>query len=213
MSIIVQQTTTAPTYDWLLTQVASYLKRSDLTSQIPTFIMLAESKFARDLRIRPMLTGVTMQTIPGSRNISLPGDWLEFDSVVLNSQPSRVLTYVTNETIDNNFPENGATSKPEVYTIVGTTMEFGPVPDSNYDVRMTYYAKFPGLEANGTNWLLSNHPGIYLYAVLMEASLFGFADDRLVIWSQRLQADLESLKVADERSNWSGSALRVRVAV
>ena len=42
-------------YSSLKTSVASYLARSDLTTQIPDFIRLAEERLARDLRTRKML--------------------------------------------------------------------------------------------------------------------------------------------------------------
>jgi len=201
------------TYANLSQSIADWTKRTDLTAFIPDFITLLESKFSRDLRIRAMLTTATLTSTASSRTLALPTDWLEFDSVVLVGQPNRVLTYVTNETLDNNFPENATYSKPEVYTIVGSNMELGPVPDASYQLAVTYYKKFDSIQTAGTNWLLTNHPSLYLFGALIEASAFGFADERLPLWVQRFNSEIESLKVADERSNWSGSALRVRVAV
>lgn len=53
------------TYSDLQSAVASYLARSDLTSQIPDFIRLAEIRLRRELRIRQMLRSVTTTTTGG----------------------------------------------------------------------------------------------------------------------------------------------------
>ena len=42
------------TYSNLKTEIASYLNRDDLTTNIDTFIDLAESRHAKDLRLREM---------------------------------------------------------------------------------------------------------------------------------------------------------------
>jgi len=41
-------------YASLQAEVAGWLARADLTSQIPTFIQLAEARFNRDVRVREM---------------------------------------------------------------------------------------------------------------------------------------------------------------
>lgn len=50
---------TISTYAELQTSVASWLHRADLTSQIPDFITLAESKLNRKLRLRAQETTAT----------------------------------------------------------------------------------------------------------------------------------------------------------
>jgi hypothetical protein len=200
-------------YSDLATSLASWMKRADLTASIPDFVTLLEARVSRDLRLRQMLTTVTLTTVAGERSVTLPVDFLEFDSVVLVRNPNRVLTYVTNETIDSRFPENSVSSSPEVFTLVGDKIEFGPVPDAAYDISVIYYKKFDALETAGTNWLMTNHPSIYLFGSLVEASTFGLEDSRAAMWETRFKSDMDALKVSDEKSNWSGSALRVRTVV
>ena len=50
-------------YSDLQTAIAGYLARTDLTTQIPDFIRLAETRLRRDLRIRQMLKSVTTATV------------------------------------------------------------------------------------------------------------------------------------------------------
>ena len=55
------------TYSELKTTVANYLGRSDLTSVIPDFIRLAETRLQRELRTRQMLNSATA-SMTGSDN-------------------------------------------------------------------------------------------------------------------------------------------------
>lgn len=64
-------------YSDLKTTVANYLGRSDLTTQIPDFIRLAETRLARELRTRQMLKSATASMTGGDSKIALPTDFLE----------------------------------------------------------------------------------------------------------------------------------------
>ena len=61
----------------------------------------------------------------------------------------------------------GAARCPVHYTIVGDTLATFP-NGGDSQVTMTYYAKVPPLAADGTNWLLSRNPNVYLYGTLLE---------------------------------------------
>ncbi len=64
------------TYQNLLDSVANYLGRSDLTSQIPDFVTLAELRLARDIRTRRMLKTSTATMTVGDATVGLPSDFL-----------------------------------------------------------------------------------------------------------------------------------------
>ena len=63
-------------YSDLKTEIANYLGRSDLTSQIPTFIRLAEERLARDLRTRHMLKVSQATMTADDSTVALPSDFL-----------------------------------------------------------------------------------------------------------------------------------------
>ena len=73
-------------YTTLQSTIADYLARSDLTSQIPLFIQLAENRLRRDLRIRPMLKVVTTTTTAGDPTVSMPSDFLEMPKLEQEQQ-------------------------------------------------------------------------------------------------------------------------------
>lgn len=201
------------TYTGLLASIASYLHRTDLTSQIPDFVSLVEARIARDLRLRSQISFSTLTTTGGTNYVSLPSDFLDIENISLSDSIERALTYETPEQIDVRFPLGSGMSKPAVYTIIGSRLYLGPCPDSNYTISFTYYARFTALASSGANWLLTNHPSIYLFGALAEAAPFLVNDDRVPMWEAKYKADMEALQVADDQSIRSGSALRVRPVV
>jgi len=199
------------TYSDLQTSVANWLKRSDLTSIIPDFITLAEARIARDLRLRRQVTNTALSTVAGTQTVTLPSDFLEMENITLtNTTPPAALSVVTPEIMDRKFPANYANGQPVVYTIVGDAIQLGPTPDAVYTVSLDYYQRFAALSTTPTNWLLTNHPGVYLFAALAEASGYVFNDERMPTWEAKYQADVQALQRADDTALRSGSAMRVR---
>ena len=73
------------TYANLKTEIANYLNRSDLTSYLDTFIDLAESRLARDLRVREMeAVDTSITTVSGTQSYTLPTGYLEMRYVMFN---------------------------------------------------------------------------------------------------------------------------------
>lgn len=199
------------TYTGLKQSVADWLNRSDLTAYIPDLIVLAEARIARDLRLRSQVTSATITTIAGQQGASLPTGWLEFENVTVSGNPDVQMTYVNIQHLDTKFPNNGYTGQPVVYSIEGQQILFGPVPDAVYTLPVLYYKRFDPLSTTATNWLLSNHPGVYLWAALSEAAPFLKDDARAQMWEAKYQADMNRLQESDNDGQFSGSALRVRV--
>lgn len=199
------------TYGGLKNAVASWLHRVDLTSSIPDLITLAEARIARDLRLRAQITFGTLATSTTVPYVALPSEFLEIENITLAGSPNRSLTYETPEQLEVRFPNNGCSGEPAAYTIMGDRIYFGPQPDSAYTVEFTYYSRFTALSADSdTNWLLSKHPSIHLFATLAEAAPFLFNDERAPLWEAKYHADVKALQDADDESSHSGSVMRVR---
>lgn len=198
------------TYAGLKASVASWLKRSDLTDIIPDLIKMAESRIARDLRLRRQIVSANLSLIAGTQGVELPSDWLEFENVTLNGDPPRQLTYVNIEHLDTKYPSSW-TGMPAVYTLEGNQILFGPTPDAAYTAGVYYYGRMAALSADDdTNWLLTNHPSIYLFAALAESAPFIMDDERSVIWEGKYAKDMNELQNSDDSAMFSGTALRVR---
>ena len=61
-----------------------------------------------------------------------------------------------------------------------------------------------------TNWLLTYHPSLYLFATLAEAAPFLQDDARAALWEGKYASDVARLQISDDAGQFSGSGLRVR---
>jgi hypothetical protein len=198
------------TYTGLLASVASWMNRTDLTATIPDFVSIAESRIARELRLRKQITYATITASVSTRSAALPTDWLELENISVSGSPDSPLQYVTIEHMDVKYPEGGGSGKPFVYTVEGDNVILGPTPDSAYNIDIIYYARFPSAITTGTNWLLTNHPNIYLYACLREGAFFTKDAPGAVQWDGLFKQEVKTLQDQDDEATHSGSALRVK---
>jgi len=198
------------TYSGLLASVASWMNRTDLSATIPDFVSIAESRIARELRLRTQLVTTTLTTSTTTRAVALPTDWLEFENVSIAGTPETACQYVNIEHMDVKYPEAGYAGRPFVYTIEGANILLGPTPDSAYTVNVMYYARFPSLVSVGANWLLTNHPNIYLYACMREGAFFTKDAAGAAQWDGLFKQEVKTLQDQDDEATHSGSALRVK---
>jgi hypothetical protein len=186
-------------YTDLQSTIADYLARTDLTSQIPLFIQLAENRLRRDLRIRPMLKVVTTPTTASDPTIALPSDFLEMRDLHIESSPIQTLVYQNPSNFYRNTKASTADSgAPKFYTVMGSEFQFAPIPDSAYTLKMVYYAAPSYLSSSVTsNVFLANSPDLLLYASLGEAEPYLMNDARVATWAQLYDRGLNSLTVSD----------------
>ena len=82
---------------------------------------------------------------------------------------------------------SSTSGRPNVYTILGDNFRFAPTPDTTYTATINYYKAIDALSDSATtNYILTNHPGIYLYGSLYHAANFlgGIDPSKLQNWSQ-----------------------------
>lgn len=194
----------------LQASVANWIHRTDLTAIIPDFITLAESRIARDLLLRRQMVEATLVCVAGVQTVALPSDWLYFENLTVSASPGRQLSYVPVEHIDAKY-SSLSTGIPAVYSIEGGNIYLAPTPDSAYSLAVIYYARFPALSTASTNWLMTTHPNIYLFASLIEAAQYTMNNELLQIYATRYQTEMQALQDEDEAAQHSGSALRVKV--
>lgn len=200
------------TYGELKTAVASYLNRADLTSYIPDFITLGMQRInygadmpypSQPLRIPAMQEQATGTISAGS--IAFPTGFLEPIRVAVSSNgASWSLGYIPPE----RFSEvANSTALPVEYTYLDNAIK---VPGSASSYTLDYYKAFTAFSADAdTNWLLTNAPGVLLYAALMESAPFLGADERINGWFGMLKSAISGLNRSTMRQG--GGSLQVRV--
>ena len=204
------------TYAELQTATANWLDRTDLTARIPEFIELSEANFNRVIRQPDMVTKNDSFSLT-SRYNTLPSDTLEIVRIVLDLTPVIVLEYLTPEEISERRVSMSSTGKPYYFSVIGGSsnqLEVVPSPDSTYTSSIVYYTRIAALsDAATSNWLLAAHPDIYLFGTLVEAEPYLKNDERMPMWTSRLDKALMALRLQGERELHTGSSLRMRARV
>ena len=108
---------------------------------------------------------------------------------------------------------SSTSGRPVAYTILGDLFRFAPIPSSAYTATLNFYKTFDALSTtNTTNFILTNHPSIYLYGSLYHAANFlgGVEPQRLQQWQSIYTTALERLERNDREDQFSGSPLQIR---
>jgi hypothetical protein len=194
-------------YSELQTTIAGYLARTDLTTQIPDFIRLAELRLRRDLRIRQMLKSVTTSTVANDETVELPSDFLEVRDFVVVGNPVRPLNYYSPSAFNRNT-RTWEIGKPLDYTVLANDFQLAPIPDSVYTLKMFYFAAPVFLsDSNSSNAFLANTPDALLYGSLLEAAPYLMDDARINTWGTMFDRAMASITRSDEQGQYSGVPL------
>jgi len=199
------------TYAALQTDIADWLNRDDLTSVIPSFITQAEARLNRSLRTDQQIVTATGDT--DAKIIDVPDDWAQTIRLSIIAPGYYTLALISHaEMLDNRQYAQGATGIPTKYTHRGRAIELDPAPSGTMTFEIVYYTLIPVLSvSNTTNWLLDDHPDVYLAAAMVEAARYLSDAEMLAVWSQTLAAGVNEIALMSSKSQWSGSNLKLRM--
>jgi hypothetical protein len=203
-------------YSALKTSIANWLNRSDLTSEISEdFIVLTEKDFNSKLRIRKMISSNSSFTID-AEEVDIPTGFLQVrDFFIVNGGVKYALKYITPAQMDQ-IKGGSSSGQPNTYTILGDKFRFAPAPSSSYTATLNFYKEFDPLsDSNTTNYILTNHPAIYLYGSLYHAANFlgGVEPARLQQWQGMYTTALERLERNDREDQYGNAPLQQRTDV
>ena len=198
------------TYAELKTAIANYLNRSDLTSDIDTFIDNVEAELNRRLRTKDMIKRATATA--DSQYLSVPTDWIEAINVEITSNDFSPLFQQSIESLDvYRKANNNSTGQPVYFAMVDDSIELAPTPDVEYTLQLTYYAKISALsDSNTSNFVSVSHPDVYLYGALKHASIFLMEDDRIPMFTQQFEKALEEMRMEQEKAAFGKGSLMMR---
>lgn len=186
------------TYAELKTAVAEWLHRANLSTRAEDFIQQGEAWLNRKLRTVDMeerSSGLTMGTT--DRYDALPTGFLEMQSIFYTND-NKAIVYVEPSAL---IPLITSSGKPNYFTIKDG-LEWSCVPDSAYPYEIHYF-KALDIETDTTNWLLTNHPDIYLYAALSSAAIYIKDDNRVAGLKSLLNEAVDDLNTQDARKRGS----------
>jgi hypothetical protein len=181
------------TYTELKTQIASYLHRTDLTSVIPTFIVLAESFIFRELHVKEMQISVTGTTVGGY--VTLPSDFGSVGRITVQySGYERNLDYKAQAQYSTTVEVF-----PLYYSLENNKLRIWGSGDGQA-YTLYYIPAIPALsDTNTTNWLLTNAAELYLYASALEGAKHIRDTNQVQVLTEQVSASLDSVKRFTER--------------
>lgn len=202
-------------YISLLANIADWLSRSDLTSQIPNFVQNFEERFYRNPKNWGPWMETAYSTAMSSGVSAVPTGFLAWKNVYISTSPTRRLKPVGLVQIYEDYPRNGSTGIPSLIARNGANFEYGPRPSSDYTVGGTYYAKPVLLRSfaadAGAHYLIVNAPDLLLYGALLEAAPMIKEDERLQVWQGFLETARNDYRALQKATNISGGPMQVRV--
>jgi len=200
------------TYSGLQSSIANWLDRDDLTSVIQDFISLAEHRMERSVRHYKMVERSSGAL--DSQYSAVPADWLEtIRFSITDGNTSKVEQTTVSDLMDKRAAGLNQTGRPRFYAHVGETFELYPTPDQTYNIELLYYQKIPALSTSQTsNWILDMAPDAYLYGALLQAAPYLGEDERVQVWNGLYTAAISELNAANEKTRYSGTALRMRLS-
>jgi hypothetical protein len=185
-------------YAQLSQAIADLMHRTDLSASIPTFISLAEAELNRDLRVRQMEVDLALTSITDNM-ITLATDIVDVKSLWVPGFEGTPLE-------PNGFDAvlaNGLTGRPTMYARKGAK---GVFFNGSGDVKGVVFQKIPGLgDSTPENWLLDEHPDVYLYGSLKQAAIY--AKDDITVYDAQYAGALAGVTGTSKRITGS---MRIR---
>jgi hypothetical protein len=114
---------------------------------------------------------------------------------------------------EDQLPTYANVTTAQYFTLAGNNFRFAPIPDGGSTATISYFVKLPTLSGVGTatNWLLREHPDVYMYGTLLEASGKVRDPDLMTSYSNAVREVVSQIKNADARKRYGGNSMVVRV--
>lgn len=190
-------------YTDLQASALDWMTRAGQTGQVADWITLAEARLNRDLGA--VETDATITGVSGSRTIDISALSLVQPIALFLAEAGNDEVFITPKA-DGTFPYLTDTGRPAVWAIDGTNIDFDRVLDAEYPFRLRYRQKF-NLASSATNWLLTNHPDVYLAATLMWGAGYNEEWSNGSIWKGILEEAIPSIRNTIAQSKRSVSTV------
>ena len=179
----------------LRTAVIELVKRPDITDVFDRLTQLAESYLNRELRVRKQVTNLAVTVSNGSAG--LPSSFREMIGLYdLNGYE------LVQQPLQGQRPIGVGYYALENYLLFA--------PDGEYTAQ--YYAKLPTITDSMTdkNWVLTEYPEVYLYAVAVEAAKHVRDAELLPVVTGYRDEAIAGLRADDNRARYSRARVRVQ---
>lgn len=182
---------TLANYSELQTEALDWMERAGQSGKAPTWIVLAEARLNRE--IGAVETDASLTGTVDSRTIDI--------SSLSMVQP--IALWLAETGLDERrvqlqangtFAQLTTSGYPSQACITGDNLTFDCPLDQAYPFRLVYRQRFALSDNATTNWLLTNHPDVYLAATLMWGAGYDEAWANGQVWKSVLDEGIASVK-------------------
>lgn len=199
-------------YSTLLTAVADYLAKSNLTSFTPNFVQNWEEKFLRQPKNFGRWMETSLSSAIASSVVAVPAAYLGLKYAYVDGSPASRLDRVSLNQLYGTYPRGGDSDRPRWISRDTSNFVFGPIPDSDYTIKGVYWAKPTLLRSFASDaaahWIIVNAPDLALYGALIEAEPFLKNDKRLATWQGFYETALKNYRDLHKEEDVSGSPVQ-----
>lgn len=186
----------------------AWLHRTDLATIAPDWVTICETNLnygdievlgVEGLRTANQEDVVNLNTSPGVQTVNLPSNFLEMRKVfytfngVKIELPQRPISPMSRDEAWN------VQSIPRTYSIVGNQMVIYPIPDNTYVLTLDYYETVGPLVTQGTNWLMTAAPMVYLSGSILAGSPWLGPKFDPTPWAQMFKTGMAQVSRSDAK--------------
>lgn len=189
-------------YGELKAAVAAYAHRSDIGPLFAVFLPLAEARIYHGEAGAPKLRCAAMRKSATLADGAQPAGFLEAVKIAPIGKPSQPLTY---------RPLAHMPCESRAFSWDGQTLVLSL--DQMFPIDLTYYARLATpVDDADTNWLMDNHPGIYLSSMLVEVARWSVDEAMGAREASNYASAVTALNSAEKAAAFSGSLLTMKAA-
>jgi hypothetical protein len=178
-------------YTDLKAAITTWMTRGDIAGQASDCIALAEAALNRELPA--VETDATLTGVVDSRRIDISAQNC-VEPIALFVAESGLNEVQLVPFVDGTFPYRVTSGYPRVWAIDGQAIDFDCPLDQAYPFRFRLRQRFALSDAVPTNWLLTNHPDVYLAAAIVWGGVFIQDDPATARWVSILNSALPSVR-------------------
>lgn len=186
------------TFTDLQTAVGNWMARADMSGDAADFITLGEAGLNRE--IPAVETDVTLTGTTDSRRIDISAQSVVAAlNLYLVDSSGEEIELVRKQ--DGTFPYTSMSNQPRMWAIDGEGIDFDCPLDDDYTFRFRIRQRYALSDLAPTNWLLTNHPDVYLAATLIWGGVFVRDPELASTFKQILDFGVPSVKSIISQQN------------
>lgn len=179
------------TYSELQSEALAWMRRAGQSAKAPLWIQLAEAKLNR--KIDYMEVESTLDCEVSSREVDISALSVK-EPVALFLTENNGNELELTPKAKGTFPFADTDAKPRYWSTDDDDIIFDCPADETYSLRFVYRQTLALSDAAPTNWLLTDHPDVYLAATLMWGAGYNEAWEHGTVWKSLLDEAIPEIK-------------------